>query len=328
MAKIGRRGCLGALAAMASGATLGRVAQAAAKPVTLREGGGEIDVHFESSEYGLPETALVDWVRQAAHAVSTYYRRYPVPRADIRIFDGGRRGISGGTSYGEPNAWSRISVGRATTVEDLNDDWMLTHEMVHFGFPSVARRHHWVEEGIAVYVEPIARVQAGTLSVGQMWSEVARDMPQGLPEDGDEGLDYTHTWGRTYWGGALFCLVADLNIRKASRNTKGLQDALRAINRAGGTIEADWPLERAWQVGDQATGGHALSELYAQMRAKPVMVDLPDLWRQLGIRREGRGVVFDDRAPLAHVRSAITRGSKATARTEVSAAHWSTGSVK
>lgn len=28
----------------------------------------------------------------------------------------------------------------------------------------------------------------------------------------------------------------------ASRDAKGLQDALRAINAAGGTIEAEWPL--------------------------------------------------------------------------------------
>jgi len=33
--------------------------------------------------------------------------------------------------------------------------------------------------------------------------------------------------GPHYWGGALFCLQADLEVRKRTGNAKGLQDALR-----------------------------------------------------------------------------------------------------
>ncbi|MGA2742167.1 MAG: hypothetical protein ABSG65_32595, partial [Bryobacteraceae bacterium] len=153
------------------------------------------------------------------------------------------------------------------------------------------------------YVEPIARVHIGNLTAAQVWSDMLRDMHQGLPKEGDQGLDNTHTWGRTYWGGALYCLLADIGIRKNSANAKGLEDALRAINRAGGTIEVDWPLERALEIGDKATGGKTLTELYEKMRAQPMMVDLPDLWKQLGVARQADGtVIFDDHAPLAGVR--------------------------
>jgi hypothetical protein len=41
------------------------------------------------------------------------------------------------------------------------------------------------------------------------------------------------------------------------------------------------------------------------MGGQPVMVDLPDLWKQLGVAREDGKVVFDDHAPLAAVRKAI-----------------------
>jgi hypothetical protein len=34
----------------------------------------------------------------------------------------------------------------------------------------------------------------------QVWGDMLRDMPQGLPHAGDRGLDHTHTWGRTYGG--------------------------------------------------------------------------------------------------------------------------------
>ncbi len=108
-----------------------------------------------------------------------------------------------------------------------------------------------------------------------MTLEEARGLPNGLPGPGDEGLDHTHTWGRTYWGGALFCLLADVEIRRRTENRYGLQDALKAIVEAGGNIEADWPLPRALQIGDQATGVSVLTELYERMSSKPVETDLP-----------------------------------------------------
>ena len=94
----------------------------------------------------------------------------------------------------------------------------MTHELIHMAFPSVRRRHHWIEEGLATYVEPIARAQAGTLSAERVWADLMRDLPRGEPGPGDGGLDDTDSWGRTYWGGALFCLVADVRFLERTGN--------------------------------------------------------------------------------------------------------------
>jgi predicted metalloprotease with PDZ domain len=103
----------------------------------------------------------------------------------------------------------------------------------------------------------------------------------------------------------LFCLVADIEIRKQTGNTRGLQDALRAIVYAGGTIDKDWPVANIVSIGDQATGTSVLQHLYATWSEAPVRVDLVDLWKQLGVRVESGKVVFDDTAPLAKIRIAI-----------------------
>ena len=103
-------------------------------------------------------------------------------------------------------------------------------------FPSVSRQHHWIEEGLATYVEPIARAQAGSLRAERVWADMVRDMPQGQPGPGDRGLDHTRNWGRTYWGGAVFCLLADVQFRARTGNRRGLQHALRGILAAGGNI--------------------------------------------------------------------------------------------
>lgn len=104
----------------------------------------------------------------------------------------------------------------------------------------------------------------------------------------------------------MFCLLADVEIRKTTQNTKGLEDALRGIVNAGGTIDTDWGLARVLTVGDRAIGSPVLEALYGRMKASADPVDLDGLWRQLGVRVKGNTVEFDDAAPLAAIRRAIT----------------------
>jgi hypothetical protein len=280
------------------------VASSSAAPIEI--GGGKIDVVFESNDPDFPRAFALDWITTAARAVTKYYGRYPVAHAVVRVraVEGDR--IGSGKTFGTPKGGViTVSVGRSTRAASFHSDWMMTHEMVHLAFPSVADNHHWIEEGLATYVEPIARVEIGNLTATQVWSDVIRDLPKGLPERDDRGLDFTPTWGRTYWGGALFCLLADVKIHQQTANAKGLQDALRGILEADGTISSDWNLERALRVGDDATGVSVLQELYAQMRSAPHPTDLDHLWHKLGIERRGKTVILHDDAPLANVRKAI-----------------------
>src|ERR1700745_2175810 len=288
---------------------------------TILVGSSRIEVHIESGPMQLSNQELMQWVRMAADSVSTYYERFPVPAVALRIIPTDGRGVRGGRTFGAKEG-GRISihVGKETTVRGLNSDWMLTHEMVHLSFPSMADEHHWIEEGIATYVEPIARVRAKHMDAHEMWFELVRDLHQGLPQSGDEGLDNTHTWGRTYGGGALFCFVADIEIHKQTNNRKGLDDALRGILNAGGEIRYDWPIEKALTAGDAATGVSVLMPLYQKMKNQPYQVDLAALWKELGVERDGDTVNFIDSEPLAKNRDAITFGSSAGAKLQPASA--------
>jgi hypothetical protein len=201
----------------------------------------------------------------------------------------------------------RVGVGRAANASALAQDWILVHEMVHLGLPLLPQRQHWLEEGIATYVEPIARAQAGRLSEEKVWGDLLRDLHQGLPQPGDEGLDNTHTWGRTYWGGALFCLLAEVRLRERTGNRYGLQHALRAIARESGGIANYGNVQDVLRIGDAATGTHVLAELYAEMADHPVTPNLDQLWKSLGIALVDGAVSFNEKAPQAELRRAITR---------------------
>jgi hypothetical protein len=269
-------------------------------------GGGKIEIQFSSNPSEALRKLVIAWVTTSARAVTVYYQQFPVSHVQIRIrfFDG--QGVRSGRTTGWDGASIAISVGNSTTATDFADDWMMTHEMVHLAFPSVADRHHWIEEGSATYVEPIARARAGDLTPEKVWGDLVDGLPQGLSKPGDRGLDFTPTWGRTYWGGALFCFLADIEIRKRTRNEKGLEDALRAVLKAGGTIESDWRLTRAIEIADNATGVPVLKELYDKMKATPTSVDLNAIWKELGVKRHGGTTELDDSAPLAAIRKAIT----------------------
>ena len=270
--------------------------------------GGTIEVAFAPGQLSVTQAEVIQWVTTSARAMAHYFGGLPVRRVRLLIVPAtGKRNVKG-TTYGYGGAAIKIALGQFATVADLQRDWVMTHEMVHLTFPSMPDAQNWMQEGIATYVEPIARAQTGQLSAEKVWGDLVAGLPHGLPKKGDRGLDHTQTWGRTYWGGALFCLLTDIEIRQRTHNRKGLQDALRAIAAAGGNIETKSSLAHALKIGDLATGVPVLAERYAQMKATPIETNLPALWQSLGVEVRGDTIIFHDNAPLADVRRAIVKG--------------------
>lgn len=267
----------------------------------VQAGGATIELRFDDG-FDAPLRALArDWVRRSAAAVSGYFGRFPVPQVQLRIRAVDGSGVRGGTALADPQLHIRLRVGRDTTPARFLDDWILVHEMIHLAIPQVPRTQNWLPEGIAVYVEGVARGRAGLVAPATVWREWARDMPKGQPRPGDAGLDHTPTWGRTYWGGAIFCLLADVRICQRSGDRLGLPLALQGVIAAGGSHAVAWPLTRILATADAAVGQDTLMALYERMKDSPAPVDLVELWRRLGVD----GDHLDDAAPLSVVRRAI-----------------------
>jgi hypothetical protein len=265
-----------------------------------------IDVGVAPSKFVAGDAALADWVSGAARAVRSYYGRASIRRALVLIVPKPGRGVGFARTLGNGGATVVANVGLDTTPSDFADSWALIHELLHVSFPTLPRDNAWVGEGMATYVEPLIRARLGTLSPDVVFERFRERMPLGLPRTGDGGLDGTRSWGRTYWGGALFWLLADVAIRERTAGRRSLDDALRAVLAAGGNVADRWEMNQVIAASDGATGVPVLRELAAQMGPKPAPVDLEALWRRLGVVVRGGRVVLDDTAELAWVRRAMT----------------------
>ncbi len=251
----------------------------------------------------LGKEAVSEWIWRAGAAVTNYLGRFPVNNLLITV----RRGGGGGVNDGVTQGGSSISVrlGEGTSERDLRHDWVMTHEMFHLAFPTLQIRYSWMMEGLSDYLEPVARARVGQISQEELWREFVDNFPRGLPEAGDGGLDNSEDRDRIYWGGNLFWLLVDMQIREETRNARSLDDAILAILAAGGDGGARWAVERVLKVGDKATGTSVLKNLYKRQGPKAETVNLPELWKRLGVAKERGRIIFDDAAPLAEVRKAI-----------------------
>jgi hypothetical protein len=298
---------LASVARSSAGQAIGTAVTGQADRIELHVGGAKIRVTLDADQYPAGTDELIEWAGRSASIVAGYYGAFPVSTLEINIMSVDGTGVRNGRAEADPTPTIRVTVGRQVTKAELLSDWVLVHEMTHLALPEVGRAHAWLAEGLATYVEGVARVQAGNLSARELWQEDVAAMPKGMPAAGDAGLDHTHTWGRTYWGGALFCLAADVGIRERSGNKHGLQDALRAVARQSGGMITSWPVERVFSTGDAATGTTVLAETYALMRNSPAGPDPQELWRRLGIRVADGVLQLDTGSRQAEIREAITR---------------------
>jgi len=236
-----------------------------------------VEVSFAGVAEAPSRADLLSWIEKASRAVASYYGGFPVSRVDLTVRVGRPGGIAGGRTWGDRGgARILITVGKETSSEDLRESWVLVHEMVHLAFPSMTG-HEWIEEGLATYVEPLVRARAGLIAPEEIWRWLLWGVPRGLDGLGGRGLDEASGWAASYWGGATFCFLADVRIRERTGNRKSLDDALRGIVRAGGNVTVSWPIERAFEAGDRATGVPVLPELSATMGKGGTRIDLANL---------------------------------------------------
>ncbi len=98
-------------------------------------GGALLQIDFGEGTFELADSSIVQRVQDVADAVGHFYGKFPVARTRSLILPiAGQHGVLQGTTWGNRDGFSaflRLRIGSATTTEELKDDWILTHEIVH-----------------------------------------------------------------------------------------------------------------------------------------------------------------------------------------------------
>lgn len=259
---------------------------------------GELDQSFDE---------VTKWVQTSAGAVRDFYGAFPVPRASLSVLPIPERdAVVFGKVLPESEPGVALLLGQHASRKSLYSDWILVHELFHLGFPSFFEEGKWLDEGLATYYEPVIRVRAGLYTETELWNELEQNMPQGLPAFTAGGLEQAEDFKGVYWGGAIACLVADVEARKRKLDS-GLEVGLRALREAGGTACEVWTLAEVVGAVDHALGAPTLEPIVLEHARHGSAFDLHALFAQLGVNRDAHGAVqLSDSAPLAAVRRAIT----------------------
>jgi len=164
-------------------------AQACADEHSTRQlnlNGVSVRIEFPDSAFRGGTEPLLEWIRRSLGIVSAYYGTFPMSSLRIQSFR--RMGWRArGKTWGYRGGFIRVQVGREVTAAQLLDDWVLVHEMTHLALPDVGDDQSWFSEGLAVYVEGVAREQAGNRTQQDVFAEQMRQMPRGMPQAGDRG---------------------------------------------------------------------------------------------------------------------------------------------
>lgn len=265
--------------------------------------GGTIEILFESDELWKRREIITSWIEKSANTIASYFGEFPVKDTYIALIAIEGKEVKSGIVFGGKEPIININIGENVSLPQLESDWIMVHEMAHLLFPNVRQR--WAEEGMATYFEPITRANVGDYSAEYVWQSLITKMPLGQPQSGDKGLDNTPTWGRTYWGGAMFYLTADVEIRRRTDNKFGLNDAFKGILRAGYNMNNNAELAAVFAAADKSVGVSVLTELYNRHKDSAAPFDLHNLWRDLGVSLDGDIVQYDDSAPLSSIRKSI-----------------------
>ena len=253
---------------------------------------------------------LARWVTSAAQGVADFFHRPPASRTLVVLGPlPGRHGIPFGKMLPANAPGVIVLLGEHTAPRELTDDWVLVHELFHAGTPSFVGEAKWYDEGLATYFEPLIRARLGWYGEASVWREFMRNMPRGLDAMTRRGLEHPESYPDVYWGGGLFCLLADVRARKSSNGATGLEDGLRAVLAAGGDASEVWSLARVTELTDRALGAPILAELEAAHSNAGSPVDLDGLFRSLGVSLGPKGEPLLDAEPsLARLRHDLVYG--------------------
>ncbi len=263
------------------------------------------------------------WIRRAAHSVTTLYGRFPVESVQV---------IVATTSRGRgPVPWAYVSRGGGAGVhlfidpdrspQEFDRDWSVTHEMSHLFLPYVVARDAWLFEGLPTYLQNVLMVRGGAIDPRGRLEPPDHRIPARCPRgtglslaQAGERIAIRGNYLRVYWAGAAMMFDADLRLREITQGGQSLDTAFAGLADCCLAPERRWSADELVATLDRISGTTVFGDV---MREQFESSDFPDFKRVLvraGVTVKDGEVVLDPAPPGAPFREAIMRPPAASPR--------------
>jgi hypothetical protein len=269
--------------------------------------------------------AMTSWLLASARAVATLSGRFPVKRVGVMLVaEPAPRPVLIGyfSRGGGPMALFFVASHASELVDDTDLEatgrWALTHELAHAWLPPTDVKDAWFNEGLATWHQDLLARRAGLIADdATYWRGLLEGLETGRMRAATDGLTlqqasaHMHEHGsfqHAYWAGVALILIAEVEARAQGASVDDVVLALRRLfpvdDRQRSARELLTAAER--EGGPVAVAARAWLGAY-EREMDAGFPDTRAVLAQLGVVRGPDGVVtFDDDAPLAHVRRALT----------------------
>lgn len=168
------------------------------------------------------------------------------------------------------------------SLKELKADWTAAHELSHLLIPYLGKRNAWFAEGFASYMQYQVMHSMGTITDQEMQTRYQEKIERAATRYDMDDMPFTEAAGELvarrdyptmYWGGALYFLQVDTNLRRQSQSVPAvLREFLECCR-----MRVDRMNALVSEL-DRLSGSELFSKQIETMRTSPGFPDESDIW--------------------------------------------------
>lgn len=249
-------------------------------------------------------TKLESWVRTGIGTLTELYGRLPVSELQILVFPLGYNA--------DPVPWGEVTRGGGDAVhlyvdstrslDELNKNWVLTHELSHLTHPYLAGSDAWLSEGIASYYQNVLRARSGLLERKNAWEKLDAGFKRGMAQfdrvdtlaQDTQLMMRQRQYMRVYWSGAAIALVSDVGYFENSGGKVTLGAVLDKFSQCCLPSHRRWRALELMTKLDELAGFDVMVPLHEKYVIKPTFPEIEDAYKILGLQRHSDRLLLDN----------------------------------
>lgn len=257
---------------------------------------------------------LVNWVTLMAQAVASIGHAFPLEQVQVMVL------LLEGEDHG-PVPWGQVNragdsgvffiVNPQEPQDELIEDWTAAHEFSHLLLPSTDR---WLSEGFASYYQNISRARTKLIDEQSMWENLIAGLLRGEKASKKKGANNIGSKKdikrmQTYWGGAAFALMTDVELQEQTKGGFSLSKSIKEFAQCCLQTGRDWDDQEILERLDKISKTTVFTDLYWQEVKRKKFPAYHKTLEKLGITiTDDEQIILDSNQTKAKLRYQVING--------------------